>query len=62
MVQRSTINGVSIEEIPVDENRYAYDRIETDLHVIRKKSYSDWIPAHNNLSLRHKPSTLYKIY
>ena len=38
-------------EIPVDEIRYAYETIESDLHVIRKKSYSDWIPADIYLAL-----------
>ena len=59
MVQRLTINGVSVEEIPVDEIRYAYETIESDLHVIRKKSYSDWIPADIYLALRNSNATLY---
>ena len=62
MVQRLTINGVSVEEIPVDEIRYAYETIESDLHVIRKKSYSDWIPADIYLALRNSNATLYMFY
>lgn len=62
MVQRSTINGISVEEIPVDEIRYAYERIESDQHVIRNKSYSDWIPADIYLALRNKNATLYMFY
>ena len=45
MVRRSTINGVVFEHIPVEDVRVAYERIEQDLHKIRKKSYADWIPA-----------------
>ena len=62
MVQRLTINGVSVEEIPVDEIRYAYETIESDLQVIRKKSYSDWIPADVYLALRNSNATLYMFY
>ena len=45
MVRRSTINGVVFEHIPVVDVRVAYERIEQDLHKIKKKSYADWIPA-----------------
>ena len=45
MVRRSIINGVVFEHIPVEDVRVAYERIEQDLHKIRKKSYADWIPA-----------------
>jgi hypothetical protein len=45
MVRRSTIDGVVFEHIPVEDVRYAYERIEQDLHKIRKKTYADWIPA-----------------
>tara|TARA_R100001377_G_scaffold80746_1_gene59846 strand:+ start:762 stop:1205 length:444 start_codon:yes stop_codon:yes gene_type:complete len=62
MVQRLTIEGVSIEEIPIDEVRYAYERIEPDLQIIRKKSYSDWIPADVYLALRNSSATLYMFY
>ena len=62
MVQRLTINGISVEAIPIEEVRCAYERIEPDLNTIRKKSYSDWIPADIYLSLRNERSTLYMFY
>ena len=45
MARRSTINGVVFEHIPVEDVRVAYERIEQDLHKVRKKTYADWIPA-----------------
>ena len=45
MVRRSTIDGVVFEHIPVEDVRCAYERIEQDLHKVRRKSYADWIPA-----------------
>jgi hypothetical protein len=62
MVQRLTINGISVEATPIEEVRCAYERIESDLNIIRKKSYSDWIPADVYLSLRTGRSTLYMFY
>ncbi len=54
MVQRSTINGISVEAIPVDELRYAFAKIEKDLQHIRTKSFSDWIVSDIYLALRNK--------
>jgi len=62
MVQRLTINGVSVEAIPASEVGYAYTTIEPDLQVIRNKSYSDWIPADIYLALRNSSATLYMFY
>jgi len=62
MVQRSTINGISIEAIPVNELRYAFATIEEDLQYIRTKSFSDWIVSDIYLALRNEQSTLYMFY
>jgi hydroxymethylpyrimidine pyrophosphatase-like HAD family hydrolase len=62
MVQRSTINGISIEAIPVNELRYAFAQIENDLQYIRTKSFSDWIVSDIYLALRNEQSTLYMFY
>ena len=62
MVQRSTINGVSIEEIPPSEIKYSFTRIEPYLKRIREKNYSDWIIPDVYLSLREGRSTLYMFY
>ena len=59
MVRRSTINGVVFEHIPVEDVRVAYERIEQDLHKIRKKSYADWIPADVYASLKKAESDLH---
>jgi len=62
MVQRLTIDGVSIERIPPNELKYSFEKIEPHLKKIRKKSYSDWIVADVYLSLREGDSTLYMFY
>ena len=62
MVQRLTINDISIEEIPVNEVKYSFEVIEPHLNIIRKKSYSDWILPDIYLSLREGHSTLYMFY
>lgn len=62
MVQRLTIDGVSIEQIPQNELKYSFEKIEPHLQKIRKKSYSDWIVADVYLSLREGDSTLYMFY
>tara|TARA_R100000458_G_scaffold53886_1_gene56517 strand:- start:6334 stop:6777 length:444 start_codon:yes stop_codon:yes gene_type:complete len=62
MVQRLTIDGISIEEIPQDEVRYSFEKIEPHLKKIIKKSYSDWIPSDVYLSLRDEESDLYMFY
>ena len=61
MVRRSTINGVVFEHIPVEDVRVAYERIEQDLHKIRKKSYADWIPADIYAALKNGKTDLFKI-
>ena len=62
MVQRLTIDGVSIEEIPQAEVKYSFETIEPDLKKIIKKSYSDWIPSDVYLSLVEEQSRLYMFY
>jgi len=62
MVQRLTIDGVSIEQIPKDELKYSFTRIEPYLQKIREKSYSDWIIPDIYVSLREETSTLYMFY
>ena len=62
MVRRSTINGVVFEHIPVEDVRVAYERIEQDLHKIRKKSYADWIPADIYAALKSGNADLFMGY
>jgi hypothetical protein len=62
MVQRLTIDGISIEEIPQAEVKYSFETIEPDLKKIIKKSYSDWIPSDVYLSLVEEQSRLYMFY
>ena len=62
MVRRSTINGVVFEHIPVEDVRVAYERIEQDLHKIRKKSYADWIPADIYAALKNGKTELFIAY
>jgi hypothetical protein len=62
MVQRLTIDGISIEEIPQEEIKYSFETIEPDLKKIIKKSYSDWIPSDIYLSLVEETSKLYMFY
>jgi len=62
MVQRSTIDGVSIEQIPQSEIKYSFARIESHLQKVRDKTYTDWIIPDVYLSLREGQSTLYMFY
>lgn len=62
MVQRLTINGISIEQIPSTELKYSFIKIEPHLQKIREKSYSDWIIPDIYFSLREGKSTLYMFY
>ena len=59
MVRRSTINGVVFEHIPVEDIRFAYERIEQDLHKVRRKSYADWIPADIYAALKNGSTDLF---
>ena len=39
MVERSTIDGIAIEQIPIEDIKASYQLIENDLKQIRKKSF-----------------------
>lgn len=62
MVERLTIDGVGIEQIPVQDVKTAYQLIEYDLKRIKRKSYSDWIPADVYVALLNKQATLFMFY
>ncbi len=62
MVQRLTIDGLSIETIPLSEVRCAFEKIQPDLDQVRKKCQADWITPDVYLSLQEELSTLYMLY
>lgn len=62
MVERSTIDGIAIEQIPIEDIKASYQLIENDLKQIRKKSFSDWIPADVYVALLNNQATLHMFY
>ena len=62
MVQRSTIDGLSIETIPLTEVRCAFEKIQPDLEYVREKCQTNWITPDIYLSLQEEISTLYMLY
>ena len=62
MVQRLTINGLSIETIPLTEVRCAFEKIQPDLELLRNKCKPNWISPDIYLSLQEELSTLYMLY
>ena len=62
MVQRSTIDGLSIETIPLTEVRCAFEKIQLDLEYVREKCQTNWITPDIYLSLQEEISTLYMLY
>jgi hypothetical protein len=62
MVQRLTIDGLSIETIPLAEVRCAFEKIQPDLETLKTKCKPNWISPDIYLSLQEELSTLYMLY
>lgn len=54
----TTDGGFTLEQVPAEDLRLAYQWIESDLYEIIEKSYADWIPADIYASLKAGTATL----
>ena len=62
MVQRSIIDGITIEEIPQSEVKYSFEKIEPHLKKVIKKARADWITSDVYVALREGEAVLYMFY
>ena len=54
----TTDDGFTLEQVPAEDIRLAYQWIESDLYEITERSYADWIPADIYSSLKTGTATL----